>query len=36
MQAIATIEVQQIDVEEQKVTGLAIESFVNAPWNVIE
>ncbi|MBW4666085.1 MAG: GNAT family N-acetyltransferase [Cyanomargarita calcarea GSE-NOS-MK-12-04C] len=36
MQAIATIEVQEIDVKEQKVTGLAIESFVNAPWNVIE
>ncbi|NJN10824.1 MAG: GNAT family N-acetyltransferase [Richelia sp. RM2_1_2] len=36
MQAIATIEIQEIDVEEIKVTGLAIESFVNAPWNVIE
>lgn len=36
MQAIATIEVQEIDIEEIRMTGLAIESFVNAPWNVIE
>lgn len=36
LQAAAIIQIQPIDISGQMLTGLAIESLTNAPWNVIE
>ena len=36
LQAAAIIQIQPIDIEGQRLTGLAIESLTNAPWNIIE
>ncbi|MBW4509688.1 MAG: hypothetical protein KME64_24715 [Scytonematopsis contorta HA4267-MV1] len=36
LQAAAIIQVQEVDVEEQRLMAVAIDSLTNAPWNIIQ